>query len=75
MEIVRMLVKMAEGEEKFTDAFFGYDVGREVHASELILLNFTGGRLRTRVYLTLRKCRIQEISLQISRLKVSSWLI
>lgn len=55
MEVIKEKIKEMMYEEDITDGFIGYDVGREIHASELILLSWRGGRLPTRFYLTLRK--------------------
>jgi phage FluMu gp28-like protein len=55
MELVRMALDAMQFDSKVHDCFIGYDVGRQVHASELILLDYVGGKLKTRMYLTLRK--------------------
>lgn len=55
MELVKMAIDAMVYEAKVHDCFIGYDVGRQIHASELILLDHVGGKLKTRMYLTLRK--------------------
>ena len=55
MELVRMALDALQYDSKLHDCFIGYDVGRQVHASELILLDHVNGKLKTRLYLTLRK--------------------
>ena len=55
MELIKIKLKEVLFEEGITEGYIGYDVGREVHASELTLLSAKGGKLQTRFYLTLRK--------------------
>lgn len=55
MELVKMAVNEMQYEAKVHDCFIGYDVGRQVHASELILVDHVNGKLKTRLYVTLRR--------------------
>ena len=57
MEQVHILLqKVTALGGRLHDVFIGYDVGRQVHASELILLDWFEGKLQTRMYLTMRRC-------------------
>lgn len=48
--IARLIRGLQPGE-----IYMGYDVGRKIHATEIILLSWFEGKLITRLYLTLRK--------------------
>ena len=57
MEQVHILLqKVTALGGKLHDVFMGYDVGRQVHASELIMLDHANNKLTTRMYLTMRRC-------------------
>ena len=78
-ELVKMAVDEMMYESKVHDCFIGYDVGRQVHASELILLDHVSGKLKTRMYITLRKApyplQKQIITMLMNALPVRKFII